>query len=96
MDEESKYNGRDRRRGCVLCGLFHLQIPLQQMPGRRYAGKSKEGSWECDPSCGKLEGIDLKREPDSTKQCPLHLSPLTPSIQGPRYGSFDEKVCILV
>nr|XP_010914918.1 CRC domain-containing protein TSO1 isoform X1 [Elaeis guineensis] len=55
--------------------------------------KSKEGSWESDPSCGKLEGIDLKREPDSTKQCPLHLSPLTPSIQGPSGSDMPKSHC---
>ncbi|XP_038984645.1 uncharacterized protein LOC103708783 isoform X2 [Phoenix dactylifera] len=52
--------------------------------------KSKEGSWESDPSCGKLEGIDLKREPDGTKQCQSRLSPLTPSIQGPSYRASPE------
>ncbi|XP_038986433.1 uncharacterized protein LOC103703858 [Phoenix dactylifera] len=45
--------------------------------------KKLEGSWESDPSCAILEGIDLKREAVvSTNQRRSHLSPDTPSILG--------------
>lgn len=58
--------------------------------------KKLVGSWESNPSCAKLEGIDLKREVISANQRRSHLSPLTPSIQGQRYGPFDERAGDLI